>query len=59
MINELFFLQSHGFYGGSFGNLLLKLEGLGFFDYVLPFLIIFAMVFGILTRIKIFEDNKY
>lgn len=58
MVSGMFFLQSFGFYGGDFGGFLLRLEELGFFDYLLPFLIIFAMVFGILTRIKIFEDNK-
>lgn len=58
MLNSMFFLQSFGFNGGGFRNVLLELEQLGFFDYLLPFLIIFAMVFGILTKIKIFEDNK-
>ena len=51
------FLQSFGVYGSSFGDILFKLEQLGFFDYLLPFLIIFAMVFGILTKVNIF-DNK-
>ena len=52
------FLQSFGVFGSNFGDILFRLEQLGFFDYLLPFLIIFAMVFGILTRVKIFEDNK-
>jgi hypothetical protein len=55
----MFFLQPFGFSGGgNFGNILNRLGDLGFFDYLLPFLIIFAMVFGILTRIEIFKDNK-
>jgi|TARA_Y100000034_G_C6849713_1_gene385349 hypothetical protein len=55
----MFFLQSYGFSGGSnFGNILNRLGDLGFFDYVLPFLIIFALVFGILTKTKIFKENK-
>ncbi len=58
MFNSLFFLQPFSFSGGGFRNVLIELEQLGFFDYLLPFLIIFAMVFGILTRIKIFEENK-
>ncbi len=57
MINGVF-LQSFGFFGGGFGNLLSQLEQLGFFSYVLPFLLIFALVFGIMTRVKIFENNK-
>ena len=53
------FLQFYGsFGGGDFGRALLKLEELGFFDYLLPFLIIFAMIFGILSRVKVFGDNK-
>ena len=40
------------------GNLLSQLEQLGFFSYVLPFLLIFALIFGILMRVKIFENNK-
>jgi peptidoglycan/LPS O-acetylase OafA/YrhL len=30
----------------------------GFFSIILPFLLIFALTFGILTRIKIFKENK-
>jgi len=58
MLNSMFFLQFHGFSGGGFRDILIGLEQLGFFDYILPFLIIFALVFGILTKIKIFEENK-
>ena len=58
MFNSLFFLQPFSFSGGGFRNVLMELEQLGFFDYVLPFLIIFALVFGILTKINIFEQNK-
>jgi hypothetical protein len=58
MLGETIFLQPFGFSGGSFGNLLSKLGELGFFDYVLPFLIIFALIFGILTKTKIFQENK-
>ena len=41
----------------NFGNILQQLEDLGFFRYILPFLLIFAVVFAILKQIKIFEDN--
>lgn len=59
MVNWVFFLQSHGFYGGgNFGDVLNKLDNLGFFDFILPFLLIFAIVFGVLSKVKIFEDNK-
>ena len=59
MIKELFFLQSYGYFeGGAIGNILSQWEAMGFFNYVLPFLLIFAMVFGILTQIKLFKENK-
>ncbi len=44
--------------GLGFQNLLSQLENLGFFQYVLPFLLIFAVVYAILTRLKVFENNK-
>jgi uncharacterized membrane protein len=58
MLDKIFTLQIGGFYGGTFGNLLSQMEQAGFFSYVLPFLLIFALVFGILTRTQIFKDNK-
>ena len=50
--------MANGFFGGGFGGLLNSLAEAGFFTYVLPFLIIFALVYGILLKIKIFEENK-
>lgn len=47
-----------GFFEGGFGSLLDSLSQAGFFSYVLPFLIIFALVYGILLRVKVFEENK-
>ena len=58
MFNGVIFLATYGFNGGIFGNLLSQWEQLGVFSYVLPFLLIFALVFGILMRTKIFEENK-
>jgi hypothetical protein len=57
MFNEVM-LQFAGFYGGSIGNLLSFWEQAGFFSYALPFLLIFALVFGILMRTQIFKDNR-
>lgn len=54
MLGEMIFLQSYG----SFDTVINQLEQAGAFTYVLPFLFIFALVFGILTRTKIFENNK-
>ena len=58
MIKEVIFLQVLGNYRGAIGNTLSRWEQMGFFDYVLPFLLIFALVFGLLTQIKIFKENK-
>ena len=58
-MEALFFLQSFGFFrGGAIGDLLAQWEALGFFSYVIPFLLIFSVIFGILTQIKLFRDNK-
>jgi hypothetical protein len=58
MAIEGMFLASYGFFGGGIGNFLNNLEGLGFFDYALPFLIIFAVVFGILSKVKLFGESS-
>jgi peptidoglycan/LPS O-acetylase OafA/YrhL len=44
--------------GGALGDFLSKWEEAGLFSYLLPFLIIFAMIFGILTKMKIFKESK-
>ncbi len=44
--------------GAGFQDLLNQMENLGFFRYVLPFLLIFAVVFAILTKLSTFKDNK-
>jgi hypothetical protein len=59
MLKEMILLQSAGFFGsGAMADVLSKWEELGFFSYLLPFLLIFALIFGILTKTKIFQDNK-
>ena len=52
------FLQSYSLYGGSISTFFYQLQSLGFFDYILPFLIIFGIVFGVMNRIKLFGENK-
>lgn len=55
-------LLTYAFYGvgmgGGFGNLMFNLEQMGFFSYALPFLMIFALVFAILTKIKFLGENR-
>jgi hypothetical protein len=58
MLDKILTLQFGGYYGGGFSELLAYMEQAGFFAYVLPFLLIFALVFGILTRTQIFKKNK-
>jgi hypothetical protein len=43
---------------GAIGELFIKWEQMGFFSYLLPFLLIFSLVFGILVKVKLFKDNK-
>src|SRR3989344_2042976 len=52
------FLDVFAFSGGSIGNLLSQWEQLGVFSYVLPFLLLFSLIFGILSRANIFKENK-
>jgi len=52
------FLQYGGFYGGDVGTVLSQWEQLGVFSYMLPFLIIFSLVFGILSKLKLFGDGS-
>ena len=52
-------LASYGFFGGgTFGNVLAQWESLGVFSYLLPFLLIFALVFVVLSNIALFKDNR-
>ncbi len=52
------FLQAFSFVGGGIGDLLSQLEQLGFFSYALPFLILFALIFGVLSRMNLFGTTS-
>lgn len=58
MLEHFLSFQFGGFYGGDIGNLLAYWEQLGVFSYLLPFLLIFAVVFGILMKIKVLGENR-
>ncbi len=58
MLNEILTFQFGGFYGGAVGGVLARWQQQGVFSFLLPFLLIFAVVFGILTTTKIFKDNR-
>jgi len=52
-------LASYGFYGGgAFGDLLNSWEQMGVFSYMLPFLLVFALVYGIFTKLHLFGDSR-
>lgn len=58
MVEGLLFLASYGYFeGGAIGNILNMWEQVGIFSYALPFLLIFALVFGILSRMNIFKKS--
>ena len=46
------------FSGGGFSEILNNLQNAGFFSYIIPFLLIFALVFGILSRMNLFKENR-
>ncbi|MBU2104184.1 MAG: hypothetical protein KKF67_00195 [Nanoarchaeota archaeon] len=53
------FLEWYGYYGGGkIGEVLNQWQDAGIFSLLLPFLLIFALVYGILDKTKIFENNK-
>jgi hypothetical protein len=58
MFKEMIMLDTAGFGSGVIGELLTKWQEMGFFSYLLPFMLLFSLVFGILTRTQIFKDNK-
>jgi hypothetical protein len=47
-----------GFYGYTLGDILNSWADMGVFAYALPFLMIFAMVYGILSKTQILGENK-
>lgn len=55
---SLLFYQVGGLFGYSIGDVLNRWASLGVFAYVLPFLMIFALVYGILAKTNILGDNK-
>lgn len=58
MMNGVMILASYGnFGGGTIGNLFAQWEAAGIFQYALPFLLIFALVFGLLTKMNIFASK--
>lgn len=58
MLKEILLLQTFSYSGGGqFGGLIESLSQLGFFSYILPFLLIFTLIYGILIKVKFFNKN--
>jgi hypothetical protein len=58
MMNAVITLASYGsFGGGALGDLFSQWEAAGIFTYALPFLLIFALVYGLLTKLNIFSSK--
>ncbi len=58
MIEVSALLASYGFFrGGDIGNVLAQWQAAGVFSYVLPFLLIFALTFGLLIRVGLFTTK--
>jgi len=56
MVGSLIFLASYSYFeGGAIGNMLNVWAQAGIFSYAIPFLLIFALIFGILSRMNIFK----
>lgn len=53
------FLQTYGYFGeGEIGNVLQQWSVAGVFSYIIPFLLIFAIVYGILLQVKLFGGGE-
>lgn len=59
MIEKLVMLQTLASSGEGFGAVLNTLGRIGVFDFLLPFLIVFSLVFLILNGLKIFQENRF
>lgn len=59
MLNKILSLATYGYYDGSgFGTLMSYWEQIGVFSYIIPFLLIFAIVYGILMQVNLFKGTK-
>ena len=58
MLEEVLYMYSSGYYGGVIGDMFFQWEQAGFFAYILPFLLIFAVVFGVIDKIQVFGKDK-
>jgi len=58
MVSEVFLAFYSSIGGGAIGDLLFRWEQAGVFSYILPFLLIFALVYGLLSKINLFGNRE-
>lgn len=58
MLEVFINLASYGYYGDGFREMFSQWEQFGFFSYLLPFLLIFAVVYGVLSKVETFKGNR-
>ena len=59
MLEVFNLLASYGFFrGGDIGNVLAQWQAAGVFSYALPFLLLFALTFGLLVRTGLFTTKS-
>lgn len=59
MVGDLILLATYGtFSGGAFGQMMSQWQQAGVFSYIIPFILIFALVFGILSKINLFGKTS-
>ncbi len=58
MIERLIFLAAFVGAESSGNSIGTFLENAGFYSYILPFLLLFALIFGVLSKLELFKDNK-
>ncbi len=59
ILSKFVFLAIGNYFGATtIGGILNQWDKLGVFDYLLPFLLVFAVVFGILSQTEIFGGNR-
>jgi|GEM_PF-265083 len=58
MVSEVFLAFYSSIGGGAIGDLLFRWEQAGVFSYILPFLLIFALVYGLLSKMNLFGNRE-
>jgi hypothetical protein len=54
-----FALQYGGGFGGTMQNLFYQLQNWGVFDVLVPFILIFTLLFAVLDKVQVFKVKKY